>query len=118
MQKGFTQKQAVLILYGISAACGIFAIILFENGIWKALSFLLMVVATLTIGYRNFVNQQNEIADSAKYECTFCKYIYNPKYGNEKANIKPGTSFKELPKNWVCPVCGEKKDVFELHEEN
>ncbi|MCI9064111.1 MAG: undecaprenyl/decaprenyl-phosphate alpha-N-acetylglucosaminyl 1-phosphate transferase [Clostridia bacterium] len=117
VQKGFTQKQAVLILYGISAACGIFAIILFENGIWKALSFVLMVIASLAIGYRNFVNQRNEIEDAAKYECTFCKYIYNPKYGNEKAGVKPGTSFKNLPKNWVCPVCGEKKDVFELHED-
>ena len=117
VQKGFTQKQAVLILYGISAACGIFAIIVFESGIWKALSFLLMVIAALAIGYRNFINQQNEISDSAKYECTFCKYIYNPKYGNEKAGIKPGTAFKELPKDWVCPVCGEKKDVFELHED-
>ena len=118
VQKGFTQKQAVLILYGVSAACGIFAIILFENGIWKAISFMLMVIAALAIGYRNFVNQQNEISDFAKYECTSCKYIYNPKYGNEKADIKPGTAFKELPKNWVCPVCGQKKGVFELHEEN
>ena len=117
VKKGFSQKQAVLILYGISAVCGLFAIILLENGIWKAFSFLLMVIATLAIGYRNFKNEQNEIEDSAKYECTSCKYIYNPKYGNEKAGIEPGTSFKSLPKKWVCPVCGEKKDVFELHKE-
>lgn len=117
VKMGFTQKQAVLILYGISATCGMFAIILFENGIWKALSFLIMVIAALIIGYRNFVSQQNEIEDDAKYECTFCKYIYNPKYGNEKAGIAPGTSFRDLPKKWVCPVCGEKKDVFELHNE-
>ena len=117
VKKGFTQRQAVLILYGISAACGVFAIILFENGIWKALSFAIMVGLILVIGYKNFVNQQNEIADDTKYECTFCKYIYNPKYGNEKAGIQPGTAFKDLPKKWVCPVCGEKKDVFEMHEE-
>ena len=40
VRKGFSQKQAVLILYGISATFGIFAVILLESGIWKALSFL------------------------------------------------------------------------------
>ena len=42
-----------------------------------------------------------------------CKYIYNPKSGNEKAGIKPGTQFEDLPKDWVCPVCGVSKDKFE-----
>lgn len=45
-----------------------------------------------------------------------CKYIYNPKIGNEKEGILPGTEFEDLPENWVCPVCGEKKDVFELYK--
>ena len=54
LKKGFTQKQAVLIMYGISASLGIFAIILLESGIWKALSFLLLVIAIIAIGYRNF----------------------------------------------------------------
>jgi UDP-GlcNAc:undecaprenyl-phosphate GlcNAc-1-phosphate transferase len=58
VEKGFTQRQAVLILYGISAAFGIFAIILFESGIWKALSFLLMFVAALALGYRNFTKEK------------------------------------------------------------
>lgn len=56
--KGFTQKQAVLILYGLSASLGMFAIILFDSGIWKALSFLLMIIATIAIGYRNFVKEK------------------------------------------------------------
>ena len=34
----------------------------------------------------------------------------------KKAGIKPGTPFEELPENWVCPVCGEGKDMFEIHE--
>lgn len=38
MKKGYTQKQAVLILYGLTATLGMFAIILLESGIWKALS--------------------------------------------------------------------------------
>ena len=56
--KGFTQKQAVLILYGLSASLGMFAIILFDSGIWKALSFLLMIIAAIAIGYRNFVKEK------------------------------------------------------------
>ena len=112
--KGFSQKQAVLVMYAMSAALGLFAIILLESGIWKALSFLLMVIAALFLGYRNFLTEKNEKGE--KYECGVCKYIYNPKTGNEKAGIPPGTDFEDLPENWVCPVCGESKDVFEIHK--
>ena len=44
MAKGYTQKQAVLILYGLSATLGMFAIILLDSGLWKALSFELLVI--------------------------------------------------------------------------
>ncbi len=111
--RGFSQKQAVLILYGIAATFGFFAIILMESGIWKALSFLLMVIVALGLGYKNF---QSEKVETQRYECLQCKYIYNPKSGNEKAGIKPGTPFEELPDDWVCPVCGEGKDMFEIHQ--
>ncbi len=108
--KGFGQKQAVLILYGISATFGIFAVILLDSGIWKALSFLLMVIVAISLGYKNF---KEEHSDMQKFECVECKYIYNPKYGNEKAGVKPGTEFDDLPDEWVCPVCGEGKDMFQ-----
>lgn len=113
--RGFSQKQAVLVLYGISATFGIFAIIFFDSGIWKALSFLMMVIVAIGLGYRNFQEERSD--ENQRYECIECKYIYNPKYGNEKAGIKPGTAFEELPDDWVCPVCGEGKDMFqELHQ--
>ena len=111
--RGFSQKQAVLILYGISATFGIFAVILLDSGIWKALSFLLMVIVAVALGYKNF---KTERSDTQRYECIECKYIYNPKFGNEKAGIKPGTPFEDLPEDWVCPVCGEGKDMFEIHQ--
>ena len=117
VKRGFSQKQAVLILYGASATLGVFAIILFESGIWKAISFLLMVFAAVALGYKNFIMEKNKTNSETKYECTVCKYIYNPKYGNEKAGIHPETSFENLPDTWVCPVCGEKKDVFEIFTE-
>ena len=112
---GFNQKQAVLILYGASAACGMFAIILFDSGIWKALSFLLMFIAAVALGYKNF-SKDKIIYKDAKHECIVCKYIYNPKVGNQTAGIEPGTCFEDLPEDWVCPVCGEGKDMFEIQE--
>ncbi len=48
-----------------------------------------------------------------KYRCTVCGYIYEPEKGDPDANIKPGTSFEQLPADWVCPVCGAGKDKFE-----
>lgn len=61
MKKGYTQKQAVLILYGLTAILGMFAIILLESGIWKALSFALLVIAFIVIGYNDiFKVKQDE----------------------------------------------------------
>ena len=57
MKHGYSQKQAVLILYALSATFGMFAIILLDSGIWKALSFALMVVAIVAIGYRDIVKK-------------------------------------------------------------
>lgn len=54
LKKGFSQREAVLIMYSITAALGLFAIILLESGVWKALSFLLIVIAISAIGYFNF----------------------------------------------------------------
>ena len=113
VSRGFGQKQTVLILYGLSATFGIFAIIFLDSGIWKALSFLLMVIVAIGLGYKNFRDEKEE---DQKYECVECKYIYNPKYGNERVGIKPGTDFEDLPDDWVCPVCGEGKDMFEIHK--
>lgn len=55
MAKGYTQRQAVLIMYGITAILGMFAIILLESGIWKAISFALLICAITAIGYKDMV---------------------------------------------------------------
>ena len=60
MKRGYTQKQAVFMLYGISATFGMFAIILLESGLWKALSFALMVIAVAAIGYKDILKTRNE----------------------------------------------------------
>lgn len=53
IDKGYSQKHAVLILYGLSATLGLFAVILLESGFWKALSFALLVIAMAAIGYKD-----------------------------------------------------------------
>ncbi|HBO34065.1 MAG TPA: rubredoxin [Anaerolineaceae bacterium] len=49
-----------------------------------------------------------------KYECIACGYIYDPAIGDPTAGIEPGTSFEDLPEDWVCPDCGVGKDQFEI----
>ncbi|MDD4876948.1 MAG: rubredoxin [Dehalococcoidales bacterium] len=51
-----------------------------------------------------------------KYECAICGYIYDPEIGDPDSDIKPGTSFEELPDDWVCPICGAAKDDFQRLE--
>lgn len=47
------------------------------------------------------------------YKCNVCGYVYEPEVGDVEQHIKPGTAFEDLPDNWVCPVCGANKDMFE-----
>jgi rubredoxin len=48
-----------------------------------------------------------------KYRCSVCGYIYDPQKGDPDGGIDPGTAFKDIPDDWVCPVCGVGKDKFE-----
>jgi thiamine pyrophosphate-dependent acetolactate synthase large subunit-like protein/rubredoxin len=42
----------------------------------------------------------------ARYRCTVCNYVYD--------EAKEGKKFNDLPKEWVCPVCGATKSAFVL----
>ncbi len=46
-----------------------------------------------------------------KYKCDVCGYVYDPAEGDPPAH-PAGTQFKDLPEDWVCPVCGVGKDDF------
>jgi len=48
-----------------------------------------------------------------KYRCMVCGYIYDPQEGDPDNGIDAGTSFDDLPDDWVCPMCGAGKDDFE-----
>lgn len=49
---------------------------------------------------------------SGIYVCNVCGYNYDPAEGDPNADIAPGTSFEDLPEDWVCPVCGVDKSNF------
>lgn len=49
-----------------------------------------------------------------KWECIVCGYIYDPEKGDPDNEVEAGTSFKDLPEDWVCPECGATKDEFEI----
>jgi pyruvate oxidase len=42
----------------------------------------------------------------AKYRCTVCNWVYD--------DAKEKVKFSDLPKEWVCPVCGAPKSAFVL----
>ncbi|MHA1506598.1 MAG: rubredoxin [Candidatus Asgardarchaeia archaeon] len=54
---------------------------------------------------------------SSSYVCTVCGYVYDPEKGDPDSGIAPGTPFKKLPEDWVCPVCGANKTLFKVLEE-
>ena len=47
-----------------------------------------------------------------KYICTVCGYVYDEARGIPEAGIAPGTTWEQLPEDWVCPLCGASKAEF------
>lgn len=47
-----------------------------------------------------------------KYECNVCGYVYDPEVGDPDSGVAPGTAFKDIPADWICPVCGASKEEF------
>lgn len=60
-----------------------------------------------------FLNSERRSDKLTKYRCVVCGYIYDPEKGDPDSDTKPGTTFEELPEDWVCPLCGATKDQFE-----
>lgn len=55
--------------------------------------------------------------DMKQYKCIICGYIYDPATGDPDNGAEPGTSFEDLPDDWVCPDCGAGKNEFEPVED-
>ena len=41
-----------------------------------------------------------------KYKCVLCGWIYDPAVGDPDNGVDPGTSFEDIPDDWICPDCG------------
>ena len=94
MKRGFSQKQAVAILYGASASLGMFAVILIDDGIWKALSFALIVIAIIAIGYKELVNFKNDEIKSIKQNYKEKKNAINKNKEENNESNKENTKNK------------------------
>jgi len=58
--------------------------------------------------------EKKEDIKMVEYVCTVCGYVYDPAKGDPDSGIAPGTAFKDIPNDWVCPVCGAGKKAFEI----
>lgn len=47
-----------------------------------------------------------------KYICP-CGYEYDETLGDAEHGIAPGTKWEDLPDDFVCPVCGLGKEMFD-----
>ena len=48
-----------------------------------------------------------------KYVCTVCGFIYDEAAGDQDNGVAPGTAWADVPEDYVCPLCGVGKDMFE-----
>jgi rubredoxin len=51
-----------------------------------------------------------------KYICINCGYVYDPAVGDPENGVASGTEFKDLPDDWVCPLCYVSVDQFDPME--
>ena len=49
-----------------------------------------------------------------EWVCVVCGYVYDPEIGDPDSGVAPGTSWEDVPEDWVCPLCAVGKDQFEL----
>ncbi len=46
--------------------------------------------------------------------CLICGWIYDESTGDPEHGVAPGTTWQDVPVNWVCPECGARKEDFEM----
>ena len=45
--------------------------------------------------------------------CSICGWIYDEAKGDPDYDLAPNVKFEDLPDDFVCPLCGVGKDMFE-----
>ncbi|SDH85390.1 rubredoxin [Desulfosporosinus hippei] len=48
-----------------------------------------------------------------KFKCSICGYTYDEAAGLPEKGIAPGTRWEDIPQDFVCPLCGALRTVFE-----
>ena len=48
-----------------------------------------------------------------KYVCSVCGFVYDEAAGYPDGGIAAGTKWEDLPDDFVCPMCGVGKELFE-----
>ena len=51
-----------------------------------------------------------------EYMCLLCGFIYKEESGWPEDGIVPGTYWKDVSEDWLCPECGAMKSDFEMIE--
>ena len=68
LDAGLTQKQAVLILYAVTALLGLFAIVLMQSSVWKVVGFLAIILLLIVLESKNVSNSRRKVIDSPEPE--------------------------------------------------
>ena len=59
----------------------------------------------IQICYKKIENKK-EMSNMDNYICTVCHWVYEPA---ENGNV----AFEDLPEDYICPLCGVGKELFE-----
>ena len=51
-----------------------------------------------------------------QWQCMVCGFVYDEAKGLPEEGIAPGTSWDDIPDDWVCPECGVGKEDFDMVE--
>jgi rubredoxin len=50
------------------------------------------------------------------WQCAHCGHIYDEAEGAPLEGLAPGTRWRDVPEDWICPLCGSAKAQFEMIE--
>ena len=50
------------------------------------------------------------------WQCPTCGYLYDEEAGDLNEGLAPGTRWADVPRTWVCPLCGTAKSDFAMVE--
>lgn len=104
MDAGLSQKQVVVILYTVTAILGIYAVVVVESNIWKAIALLLILAVLSVIGSK-------EIAEKKKKNMA----LHKERVPKEGAKIKIMTIFGTRPEAIkMCPLVLKLKENPEI----